>query len=318
MLGLLNEVSDAPMTLEQLGEDHSGLWMTRTSGDERGAMLIAVEYRDREVVGIDVVDRINGLRDRSQVSKAVVVTRSSFTADVTAEYAAHSQRMDLVDFDRLTGLLADEGWTSSAPGFLMTPVRERPRHRIFISNSWEQRDIAVELYNRLHGWQYSCFLDSTDLLPGDTILAAVERALAGTDAVLLLCSKQALSSPWVRAEIGFCLEREKESRRVMLIPLRVDGTRFKRPYADLNGRLAADLTPELGQISAYVGRPRFPVAGSARGSAQRQIQQNRRSPRWPAWRARSASSSNKIARLPGSPRSRNSSVSDHGAATAMI
>ena len=242
VLGLLNEVSDAPVTLEQLGEDHSGLWMTRTSGDERGAMLIAVEYRDRDVVGIDVVDRINGLRDRSQVSKAVVVTRSSFTADVTAEYAASSQRMDLVDFDRLTGLLADEGWTSSAPGFLMTPVRERPRHRIFISYSWDQRDIAVELYNRLHGWQYSCFLDSTDLLPGDTILAAVERALAGTDAVLLLCSKEALSSPWVRAEIGYCLEREKESGRVMLIPLRVDGTRFKKPYADLNGRLAADLT----------------------------------------------------------------------------
>ena len=71
-------------------------------------------------------------------------------------------------------------------------------------------------------------------------------------------------------------------------------------------------------MSAYVGRPRFSVAGSARGSAQRQIQQYRRSPRRPAWRARSASSSSKIARLPGSPRSRNSSVSDHGAATAMI
>jgi TIR domain/Restriction endonuclease len=242
VLGLLNEVSGATVTLEPLGEDEPGLWIARTSGDERGAMLIAVQHRDRDIVSIDVVDRINGVRDRSQVSKAVIVTRSSFTADVTAEYAAFSQRMELLDFDRLVGILADEGWLSSTPGFMLAPVQERPRHRIFISYSWEQRGIAVELYNRLHGWQYSCFLDSVDLVPDDSILTSVERALAGTDAVLLLCSKAALSSPWVQAEIGLCLKREKESGRTILIPLRVDNTRFKAPYAELNGRLAADLT----------------------------------------------------------------------------
>jgi hypothetical protein len=239
VLALLNEASQDPVALDPILPD-SGLWLARSKSDDRASMLVAVDTNPAGQMGLHLVDRINGIRDRNMSPKAVIVTRSHFSADVTEQYGALSHRMELVDFDRLSGMLRDAGWTSESPGFLISPVKAKPRHKVFISYSWRQHDFAVWLYNRFHGWSYSCFLDRVDLNPGDVILSAVKEALDGTDAVLLCCSQDSLKSKWVAAEIDYCLEHEKATGRTILIPILVDNTRFPQPLASLRERLAAD------------------------------------------------------------------------------
>ena len=236
ILLLLNQVSDVPIHLEPVQGD--SLWLARANSGGRGAMLISVHASGEEEVGIDIVDRVNGVRDRTLVSKTVLLTQSQFSSDVEKNYQGLSQRLNLVDFERLSGLLTDSGWMTRSPDFLQLPVDERPPHTVFISYSWKQRSLALWLYNRFHGWHYNCFLDSVDLKPGDVILPSLQNALAGADAVVLCCSSDALTSRWVQAEIEACVGRERQSGRRILIPARVDDSPWEA--TGFEGRLWAD------------------------------------------------------------------------------
>lgn len=239
ILGLMNEVGGGAIRLERLDPDGSML-LARPSGGSRGAMLLYVERSGSNSVNIDMVDRINGVRDRHSVTKAAVITRSHFSADTEKAYEGMSHRMELVDYDRLRGVLTDSGWTAHSPGFLTLPVADRPPHAVFISYSWQQRGFAQWLYNKLHGWQYNCFLDNVNIAAGDVILSSVQKALAGADAVVLCCSEAALSSQWVQIEIEACLAREKHTGKKILLPVRLDDSRFEGELAVLNDRLILD------------------------------------------------------------------------------
>jgi hypothetical protein len=201
----------------------SDLYLVEAEGEERGTMLLSVQAYENKKLGLHIVDRINGVRDRKMATKAVIVTRSSFTADVSHAYAGFQDRMQLVDFDRLNGMLEDAGWTSHEPGFLTLPVASRPRTVLFISYSHTNRDFARWLYNHMHGWGYHCVLDDVDLRAGEVILSALQQAIGGADAVLLCASRTALQSSWVRAEIKYATERERASGKTIVIPLDLDG-----------------------------------------------------------------------------------------------
>ncbi|MBM0277178.1 TIR domain-containing protein [Micromonospora tarensis] len=237
VLSLLNESNAQGVRLVEVAGGR--FWLVHRADQADAAMLLSIEDGPSGIVGIDVVDRVNGARDRTMVSKAAIVTRSSFSDDVRAGYGARSQHIELVDYDRLSGMLRDAGWTSRAPGYLVCPVQRRPDHIVFISYSWDQADFAVWLYNQLTGWGFRCWLDRVDLLPGDVILSAVRQALDGVDAVVLCCSDEALASPWVRAEIAHCLAREQDTGRTMLIPVLLDDTDLDASPVRRD-RLAAD------------------------------------------------------------------------------
>jgi TIR domain/Restriction endonuclease len=219
---LLQEAHLSEISVRPLAEGN-GLWLVTAAGDERERMLLAVQPGASETLGLHVVDRINGVRDRNMITKAVIVTRSSFTHDVLHSYAGYQDRIELVDYDRLMGTLVDAGWTSHVPGFLTLPVANRPRRSVFISFSYANRDFAVWLYNRLHGWGFHCFLDDVDLRAGEVILSALQAAISGVDAVVLCCSQKALESLWVRAEIEYATSREKAEGNTIIIPLDMDG-----------------------------------------------------------------------------------------------
>ncbi|MFG1866651.1 TIR domain-containing protein [Micromonospora arborensis] len=237
VLSLLNESNAQGVRLVEVAG--GSFWLVYPGDRAEAAMLLSINQEPSGIVGIDVVDRINGARDRTMVSKAAIVTRSSFSDDVRAGYGARSEHIELIDYDRLNGILLDAGWTSRTPGYLVCPVQRRPEHIVFISYSWDQADFAVWLYNQLTGWGFRCWLDRVDLRPGDVILSAVQQALGGVDAVVLCCSVEALASPWVQAEISYCLTREEDTGRTILIPV-------LRGEADLDAspvhrdRLAAD------------------------------------------------------------------------------
>jgi hypothetical protein len=240
VMGLLREAHSSYLRIEAIS-GHDDLWAVHAGEPGRGTMLVAMRPGSEGTIDLQVVDRVNGVRDRRAATKAVIVTQSFFSSTVTREYGGLTERMELVDFDRLKGMLLDTGWTSQEPGFLVCPLAERPRCSTFISYSHKTRPFAVWLYNRLQSWHYRCFLDQVDMIPGEVILPALQKAVSAADSILLCCSREALESRWVQQEIKFAIEREQKESRTLLIPLDIDDALEKsQGFPELRDRLRVD------------------------------------------------------------------------------
>jgi len=122
-----------------------------------------------------------------------------------------------------------------------------PRHyySAFISYSHSDQRFARALYDVLQDRGVRCWLDVAKLKVGARILDTVNDAIRSHDKVLLCCSSTSLGSSWVDDEITIAVERERSERRLVLIPLNLDGALFRwqgAPAARLRDRLAADFT----------------------------------------------------------------------------
>ncbi len=86
-------------------------------------MVIEVKHRNGRSVGLSVVDRLNGVRDREKVDKGIVFTNSSFSNSVRKEYHHKSSVIALIDFEKLTELLkaSKANWTVTQSGLWTTP-----------------------------------------------------------------------------------------------------------------------------------------------------------------------------------------------------
>lgn len=95
------------------------IWAVYCDGEREYAFVVEVKQYLERAVGIEIVDRLNGVRDRVGADCGMVVCTSSFSAPVLEAYSASSSRMSLIDFDSLSGLLQDSpGWHMTSSGIL--------------------------------------------------------------------------------------------------------------------------------------------------------------------------------------------------------
>lgn len=111
----------------------------------------------------------------------------------------------------------------------------------FISYSHADHIFAGRLHDALQSRGVRCWRDEKDIRPGERILDAVAGGIETHDAVLLCCSKDALSSWWVRDEVEKAIERERRERRQLIIPLLLDDRIF-----DWESGLRSAITSRLG------------------------------------------------------------------------
>jgi cellulose biosynthesis protein BcsQ len=106
----------------------------------------------------------------------------------------------------------------------------------FISYSWEDKEFARLLHERLEGLGIRCWLDEHQLRPGDNMRERINQGIRLGDKVLLCASKSSLTSSWVDHEIGIALKKEMQILKergqniVALIPLDLDGYLFSTEY----------------------------------------------------------------------------------------
>jgi hypothetical protein len=92
--------------------------------------------------------------------------------------------------------------------------------------SWGRRSkdqaSAERLHADLQAQGVRCWFAPHDLPIGAKILDALDEAIRLRDKVLLILSKGAIASDWVEGEVTRALDEERERKRPLLFPIRLD------------------------------------------------------------------------------------------------
>lgn len=93
----------------------------------------------------------------------------------------------------------------------------KSRRKVFISAAASDVSLVRDLTARLDAAGIDVWNSTVQALPGTNISAELGRALDEAEAVVVLVSRAAMKSPWVRQEIQFALGQERFQDR--LIPV---------------------------------------------------------------------------------------------------
>jgi hypothetical protein len=97
----------------------------------------------------------------------------------------------------------------------------------FISYSNKNHLFAERLYADLQGKGVRCWFAPEDLRIGERIRVGIDESIRMHDKLLLILSQYSVMSDWVEKEVETALEKEREQKRIMLFPIRLDDTVLK-------------------------------------------------------------------------------------------
>jgi hypothetical protein len=92
----------------------------------------------------------------------------------------------------------------------------------FISYSTKDQDFADRLHADLQSKGVRCWLASENLKIGDKFRVTIDETIRVYDKLLLVLSEHSVQSDWVEKEVETAMEREREQKRTMLFPIRLD------------------------------------------------------------------------------------------------
>jgi hypothetical protein len=98
-----------------------------------------------------------------------------------------------------------------------TAMKAAPHHTVFISHTSSEADLAILLKDWIEStFDVKVFVssDKRDLRPGDKWLEEIDSVLNDAGALLVICSPNALTRPWIHFETGCAW-----IRRVPVIPI---------------------------------------------------------------------------------------------------
>jgi hypothetical protein len=125
---------------------------------------------------------------------------------------------------------------------------------IFISYSHENKDFVQKLAANLIRHNTHVWVDTWELNVGDSIIQHVQDAIKCASALLVVLSKESVSSEWCKKELSAGLIRELEEKKVIVLPLLLedcDVPIFLRDklYADFRSDFDSGLSAVLDAIA---------------------------------------------------------------------
>jgi hypothetical protein len=97
----------------------------------------------------------------------------------------------------------------------------------FISYSSKDQKFAERLYADLQNKGVRCWYAPHDLKIGERIRVGIDESIRVHDKLLLILSKNSIESEWVEKEVEAAMERERQQKRTILFPIRLDDTVLK-------------------------------------------------------------------------------------------
>ncbi len=94
----------------------------------------------------------------------------------------------------------------------------------FLSHNSHDKEVARRLGAQLRLAGANVWLDEWEVRAGDSLVGKVDEALAVVDTIVLIWSRNAERSDWVRAEFESAIARSIDSQTCRVVPLRLDDT----------------------------------------------------------------------------------------------
>lgn len=152
------------------------------------------------------------------------------------------------------------------------PPRDGFRYKAFISYNHRDSKFAKKLHARLENFSFSSpqakgdknplfpiFLDNSELKAGSNLSDAIQDAIASSEYLIVICSKNAAASHWVKAEISLMREINENPKIIGVIADKEgDETHLAALLGNDIEHLAADFRPgknkhlQLSKIAATI------------------------------------------------------------------
>jgi uncharacterized protein YjbI with pentapeptide repeats len=105
------------------------------------------------------------------------------------------------------------------PSLLNEPIQF---YSCFISYSSKNKDFANRLHADLQDKGVRCWFAPEDLKIGDKFRVGIDESIRVYDKLLLILSEHSITSDWVEKEVETAMEKEREQKRTVLFPIRLD------------------------------------------------------------------------------------------------
>lgn len=113
--------------------------------------------------------------------------------------------------------------------------------KLFFSHSSRNKPLLREIRSHLPKWLQP-WIDEDQLLFGANLDDALHSGISlETDFFILFFCREAAESDWVRREVAWALEREKEINRAFVLPVLLDDVRDRLGELGLTARVTIDL-----------------------------------------------------------------------------
>lgn len=187
------------------------------SGADLGLTNLSdANLRDADLRGAIVVDTIFINVDLRK-TKGLIEINYQGPSPVTLYTVLLPQDGSALHFLRETGV-PDE-WIDDYLAHMIHPIQY---HSLFISYSSKDDLLATRLHADFQAKGVRCWFAPHDLKPGNYVRKEIDKAIHMQDKLLLILSKDAVSSGWVSYEVELALSREICQQREILFPIRLD------------------------------------------------------------------------------------------------
>ena len=106
-----------------------------------------------------------------------------------------------------------------------------PLFTCFISYSSRDQTFAEQLHAHLEQHGVQCWFAPHDMKIGDKIRQRIEDSIQGHDKLLLVLSEYSVESVWVESEVEAAFEKERQQKRLVLFPIRLDDAVVQTKHA---------------------------------------------------------------------------------------
>lgn len=106
-------------------------------------------------------------------------------------------------------------------------VRPIEYYSCFISYASKDQSCVERLYTDLRAAGVRCWYAPEDLKIGERIRVGIDESIRLHDKLLLVLSKHSVASDWVEKEVETAMEKERQQRRTVLFPVRLDDAVMK-------------------------------------------------------------------------------------------
>jgi hypothetical protein len=110
---------------------------------------------------------------------------------------------------------------------LVGAIKPIELYSVFISYSSKDQAFAERLHADLQSKKVRCWFAPEDLKTGDKFRLKIDEVIRIYDKLLLVLSKNSVGSEWVEKEVESAMERERQQKRPMLFPIRLDDAVMK-------------------------------------------------------------------------------------------